>query len=140
MSTSDPWDVSCSDAVPCGGHPGLDPLLQGYLLLLLDCPVGLLGLAYVLLLVPALIVQPRRGRFVVVGSGGGEEGPGSPGTAVLEAVIRGSVQGTGEWGMRRRAGSWEGVLRTHLPEYRAPRPHPYSGNPPPVLRGLNVVS
>lgn len=127
--------------MPRGRHPGLDPLLQGYLLLLLDCPVGLLGLAYVLLLVPALIIQPRRGRFVVVGGGREEEeGPGSPGATVLEAVIRGSVQSTGEWRMRRRAGSWEGVLQIHLPEYRAPRPHTYFGNPPPVLRELDVVS
>ena len=70
--------------------------LQSYGLLLLDCPVGLLGLAYIALLVWALVAQPHSGWWAERGWGSGSPSAAA-GSPVLLAAMRGGAQHPGGW-------------------------------------------
>ncbi|GAB4823805.1 hypothetical protein N2152v2_010851 [Parachlorella kessleri] len=83
--------------------PGAVALL-GYSLLLLDCPVGFLGLAYLLALVAVLLRQPFRGHWASQGAGAAN---------ALHAAMEGRPDppaGSPSWGAFWLAGSG-GALR-----------------------------
>lgn len=63
------------------------PTLQGYLLVLFDCPISLLSLAWLLVLALAFVYQPLPGRW--------QEQDG--GSSVLQAAMQGLVQRLGAW-------------------------------------------
>lgn len=70
---------------------------QGYLLVLLDCDISLLGLAWLMLLAVCLVIQPPRGRWQAAGDD-------TNGSSALHAALEGALPPPGEqegaWGLQ----------------------------------------
>lgn len=79
------WLATCLPGCFSIQHMWRCPTLQGYLLVLFDCPISLLSLAWLLVLALAFVYQPLPGRW--------QEQDG--GSSALQAAMQGLVQRLG---------------------------------------------